>query len=148
MLTHTSSASVGNKWPELRFGNMDVDVVAVAETWLRSDDGNNNLTVRDYPAFRVDRADWRLTGGKLILVAEKYNVQESHKLETPNIQAPEINIANGGSRTSTAPKQAKDMELFLLRSAVARSVGKLPTKRNFNSPEIDWVCETVRQSNC
>lgn len=54
--------------------------------------------VRNQSFFRMDRADGRIGGGTVILVAEKYDAQKNHKLNTPNIKALQANIATGGSR--------------------------------------------------
>lgn len=47
-VAYTNAASVGNKWPQLRFRTLEVDVVAFTEVslWLRK--GENNLIARDY----------------------------------------------------------------------------------------------------
>lgn len=38
----------GNMSPERQFRTLDVDVVAVNETWLRPVEGDNNLAAQDY----------------------------------------------------------------------------------------------------
>lgn len=58
--------------------------------------------VRDNSFFGMNGEDERIRGGKLILVAEKNDAQEGHKLNTPNIKAFEVNSAAGGARNAVA----------------------------------------------
>lgn len=69
-VAHTNVASGGNKWPEQRIGTLDVDLVAVTETWLRPEEGDNNLMARYYSFFIMDKTDGKIGGGTLISVAE------------------------------------------------------------------------------
>lgn len=54
---------------------------------------------RDCLLFRMDR-DGRIEFGTLVLVAVNCNAQQGHQLNTPKIQALEVNIATGSSRIS------------------------------------------------
>lgn len=65
-------------------------------------EGDNELVARDYSVFRTDREVGRISSGTLILMDETYDAGEGHKLNTPNIQALEANIATGGSNISVA----------------------------------------------
>lgn len=68
-VTHTNDASVCDKWSELRFRTLYVDLVVVTDTWLWPGEGANNLTAQDYSFFIMDRTDGRIDFGTLILVA-------------------------------------------------------------------------------
>lgn len=63
---------------------MGVDVVAVTETWLRPGEGDNNLVARDYSIFRMNKVHGRIRGETLMLVTQKHQAQEGHKLRTLN----------------------------------------------------------------
>lgn len=52
-----NAASVGNKWPELKFRILDVDVVALTDVWLQPGEGDNGLTEQEYSFFRTDTGD-------------------------------------------------------------------------------------------
>lgn len=45
-MSYTNTANVGNKWPELRFRSLDVDMMVVTEAWLRPREVDNNLMTR------------------------------------------------------------------------------------------------------
>lgn len=75
-------------------------MVAVNESWLRLGEGEADLMARDYSLYEIDKADGRTGGGAPILVAEKYDAREGHKLYTTHIQAQEMNIATSGLRIS------------------------------------------------
>lgn len=42
-MTYANAASVGGKWPGLQLRTLDVDGVAVSETWLQLQEGDDKL---------------------------------------------------------------------------------------------------------
>lgn len=49
-----------NRWPELHFRTLDVDVMDETETWLLPKEYDNELMAREYSFFRMNRANWRV----------------------------------------------------------------------------------------
>lgn len=122
-------------------------MVTVTSPWVQPGEAGNELIVREYSFFIMDG---RIVGWTLILVAEKYDVQEGHKLGAPNIQTLEVNITTVGSRTSVVgmcrtpgSTPAEDLERFHFLSVVVGSVGQLLILGDFNAPKIDWVYKTA-----
>lgn len=75
----------------------------------------------------------------MTLVAEKCDVQEGHKLGTPNIQALEVNNITGGPRISVAgvhrsPESTptENLKLFHFPSMIVGCVGIL-IREDFNA---------------
>lgn len=131
-VTRTNAASVRNKWPQSQ--SRTLDSVAVTEIWLRPEEGNNNLMALDYSFFRMDRADGRIGGETASTVAANYEMQEGHKLHTPNIRGLEVNIETGGPRILSVGvyrSHSKDGELFLFLSVIAGFPRKLPMLGDF-----------------
>lgn len=95
MVAYTNGAVVGNNWPELQIRTLGVVVLVVTEVRLWPGEGYNNSVARDYLFFRIDRANRRIRGGTLILLAEKHEAQEGHKQRAPKIEALEVITATG-----------------------------------------------------
>lgn len=69
------------------FKTLDVDIVAVTEVWLRPEEVDHDSMASGHPFFGMDRADGRMGSGTLMLVAEKYEAYEGHKLHTPTYRS-------------------------------------------------------------
>lgn len=145
-VAYTSVASVENKWLELEFTFLHVNLVAVTETWPQPVEVDSELVTT---VLILHDGYWEWTiGVTLILVPEKYGTHKGHQLKTPNIQVPEVIIANGGSRNSVVDEYrssgstlAEDLELFNFLCG-CREWENSSLLRDFNASEICWAYET------
>lgn len=53
-------------------------MLVVADSWLRSEEGDNDLMPPDYSFFRMKRAEGETADGILILAAENCDAREGH----------------------------------------------------------------------
>ena len=146
----TNAASVGNKWSELQVRAHGADVVAITETWLRSEQRSIDRGFAGYTGSRADREDGRTGGGVMLLVANHYEHYAGTRIVTPNVQAIEILLNTGQGemgiaccyRSPSADERENEALIGFLQH-MADTNPRVLIVGDFNAPEVSWDSETA-----
>ncbi|MGL5707837.1 MAG: hypothetical protein ACRDDF_06185, partial [Aeromonas sp.] len=145
-LWYTNACSLKGKWGELFARCTGSEVVAITETWLRSEHSVDANILQNYIPYRQDRIDGRHGGGVLLLIRSFCNQWESsYKVATPNIQAISCQVQMGKKMVGIlcvyrAPQteEAEDITLMSIMQEFTKSSPFFIIIGDFNLPNINW----------